>query len=43
MSRLAAGGCPSFYLIAPDGSIVNNDPPRPGNPEIFDFLRTNVK
>ena len=43
MSRLAAGGFPSFYLIAPDGSIVNNDPPRPGNPEIFDFLRTNVK
>lgn len=43
MSRLAARGFPSFYLIAPDGSIVNNDPPRPGNPQIIDFLRANVK
>lgn len=40
MTNLNMRGFPSFRLFDPEGKLIHSDPPRPGNPQIFDFLKS---
>lgn len=38
MSAYNMDGFPKYLVVGPDGKIIDNDPPRPNSPAIFDTL-----
>ena len=38
MSAYNMDGFPKYLIVGPDGKIIDNDPPRPNSPAIFDTL-----